>query len=207
MDNRPFLVRGASTAIGVALVALGSLVVPASGIACLYLFAESASGNPYVDDDAFIGALAYACVVALGYGVFVAPAVWRRRPLQQAAEPEPSPYAARWQDPTFPFDGVAWRDGSETAVPGHFWPAARPLVTPPPQQWSAPPLVPDPIIELGPPAEVNLEEIRALEEEIARATEPQSHFVEESVPTVIGLPAAIAAIPDDEVCNDEDWFT
>ena len=205
MDNRPFLMRFASTATGVALIALGSLVVPASGIACLYLCDESSTGNPYVDDDAALGAFVFAATIALGYGVFMAPALWKRRPFKAVIVKPPR---ANWYEQQFPvreeWPVVRLYGPPPEGAFGPFWPAALPVVTPPPAPLTTPePIVSDPIIEVGPMVEVNLAELRELEE--ADSASP-AHVPEDGTPTLMGMPAAIKFAPDDE-CDDDAWFT
>jgi hypothetical protein len=215
MDNRPFITKAASVVMGVAYVALGALVVPVLGIACM-LFIEEWSAPGYVNDDSAIGGLMFAAVTAMAYGVFGAPALWRRRPFREAppsaVRQDLAPAVSYGQyDMGYPYvSAVARREAEprrypeEPRVPGHFWevaqlapPAAEPLVAHP-----IIPLTNDPVIEIGPPAEVDMEEIDRLEQAQSAAEQP----VAQAVTTLMWLPVATPVRADDEV-DDEAWFT
>lgn len=203
MDKRPFYVRASCVAAGVALIALGSLVVPASAVACLVLFDESASGNRYVEDDAVLGAVVFALAVALGYGVFVAPWLWKNRPFQPARSDSKQHHDMERERQIM----ETWRfarqyDERHDRVPGHLWQTA-PVVQ------SAVPLQPRPIVHVAEPPKVEAgakADINPKRSEREAAVRSDDKYADVGVPTLVGIPVMAAVEPDD-VCKDEDWFS
>lgn len=214
MDKRSFSLRFGSAAVGVAYVALGALSVPALGLACMLFIEEvSTADASYVSDDAALGGVLYCVIFAIVYGVFVAPALWRRRPWQDAGT-ERARTAPAYDD-NFPSGSAGtgfvadqqpwWNQGT----PGPFWEnrasAPEPIRPFPPHRII--PVTDDPTIELGPTEEVDAAEIAAFEKAAEAAVRPPvNKFDEVGVPTLVGIPV-MKPVPPDDVVDDDAWFT
>lgn len=183
MDDRSFLRRLASGSIGVLyIVVLGAVIVAAAGAACIWFITwQTMDYGHYVEEDTVLGGVVFALCAALMHGVFIAPALWRRRPFKAKPVQQQAPDYSAWRAPYHYGQNPFWESRASQFAPTYrtrgeeHWD----VPTPPPQLNAQELIAPQPVYSV---------------EETKPSVQATSDYVPFNGPTtLIGFPAAIEA--------------